>query len=155
MGVNDRLPSPTRINLSVCLSVCLSVDILVGIFACVGLETNVQKTQTMICTPGRICTQLLTALYQRMRKGLVSKGEWDSRKVKCHQCNKMMAASSLRRHLVDQHEIYQQVVVAEELLEARAGVTYRVDPKIGGKFVCLVLGCAGKFGGWWMLWRHF
>jgi hypothetical protein len=31
-----------------------ALDILVDLFACVGLETNVKKIQTMICTPGRI-----------------------------------------------------------------------------------------------------
>jgi hypothetical protein len=34
-----------------------------------------------------------------------------------------MSASSLRHHLADQHEVYQLVVVAEELLGAQAGVT--------------------------------
>jgi hypothetical protein len=28
------------------------LDILINLLACVGLEINVQKTQTMICTPG-------------------------------------------------------------------------------------------------------
>ncbi len=31
-----------------------ALDILVDLFAGVGLKTNVKKTQTMICTPGRI-----------------------------------------------------------------------------------------------------
>jgi hypothetical protein len=39
------------------------LDILIKLFACVGLKTNVKKTQTMICTPGRIRTQLPTASY--------------------------------------------------------------------------------------------
>jgi hypothetical protein len=34
------------------------LDILVELFARVGLKTNVKKTQTMICTPGRIRTLL-------------------------------------------------------------------------------------------------
>jgi hypothetical protein len=69
------------------------LDILVDLFAHVGLETNVKKTQTMICTPGRIQTQLPAASYARMREGLTTAEEWDSQKVQCHQCNKMMAAS--------------------------------------------------------------
>jgi hypothetical protein len=52
----------------------------------------------------------------------------------------MMAASSLWRHLADQHKIYQQTVVAEELIEARAGMTFRIDPRIGGKFIFPLLG---------------
>ena len=90
-----------------------ALDILVKLFARVGLKTNIKKTQTMICTPGRIRTQLPTASYQRMRRGLVTAEEWDSRKVQCRKHNKLMAASSLHRHLADQHKIYQQTVVAE------------------------------------------
>jgi hypothetical protein len=55
------------------------LDILVDLFAHVGLETNVKKTQTMICTPGRIRTQLPAASYARMREGLTMAEEWDSR----------------------------------------------------------------------------
>ena len=84
-----------------------ALDVLVDLFVQVGLETSVKKTQTMICTPGRIHTQLLTALYQWMKRGLVTAEEWDSRKVQCRQCGKSMASSSLRRHLADQHKIYQ------------------------------------------------
>ncbi len=80
-----------------------ALDILVYLFARFGLKTNVKKTQMMICTPGRIRTQLPTASYARMKEGLTTAGEWDSRKVLCHQCNKMMSASSLHCYLADQH----------------------------------------------------
>ena len=132
-----------------------ALNVLVDLFARVGLETNVQKTQTMICMPGRIRTQLLTASYQRMQRGLVTAEEWDSQKVQCQQCSKLMAVSSLRCHLVDQHKIYQQVVVAEELLEARVAVTYLVNLELSGRLVCPVPGCVGVLHGGWMLWRHF
>ncbi len=46
-----------------------AMDILVELFERVGLETNHLKTQAMICTPGRIRTQLPTASYHRMRLG--------------------------------------------------------------------------------------
>ncbi len=131
------------------------LDILVDLFAHVGLKTNMKKTQTMICMPGRIQTQLPTASYARMKEGLTTAGEWNSRRVQCHQCNKMMSASSLHRHLADQHKVYQQVVVVEELLGARAGVTYHIHPDLGGRLKCPVLGCAGKSRGGWMLRQHF
>ncbi len=132
-----------------------ALDILVKLFARVGLETKVKKTQTMMCTPGRIHTQLLMALYQRMRRGLVLAKEWDSRKVQCWQCNKLMAASSLRHHLADQREIYQQTMVVEELLGGRTGVTYPVNLEHGGRLVCPVPGCPGELHGGWMLRQHF
>jgi hypothetical protein len=67
----------------------------------------------------------------------------------------MMTASSLCHHLADQHEVYQQVVVAEELLVAQAGMTYYIHPDLGGRLKCPAPGCAGKLRGGWMLRRHF
>jgi hypothetical protein len=40
-----------------------ALDILFGLFAHVDHETNVRKTQMMICTHGRIQTKLLIAPY--------------------------------------------------------------------------------------------
>jgi hypothetical protein len=37
--------------------------------------------------------------------------------IECRQCQAKMNASSLSHHLVDLHEVYQQTVVAEELLD--------------------------------------
>jgi hypothetical protein len=51
------------------------MDILVNLFARVGLETNVKKTQTMICMPRRIQTQLPAASYARIREGLTTAEE--------------------------------------------------------------------------------
>jgi hypothetical protein len=38
----------------------IALDVVVKLFECVGLETNC-LTQAMVCTPGRIQTQLPTA----------------------------------------------------------------------------------------------
>ena len=40
-----------------------ALDVLVDTFARVGLETNVAKTQVMICMPGKICVQLPSESY--------------------------------------------------------------------------------------------
>ncbi len=91
---------------------------LVSIFERVGLETIVKKTQAMICTPGRISTQLSTNSYcRRHGYGNQTRAQWDTRKVECRQCQAIVNASSLSRHLADLHEVYQQMVVAEELLD--------------------------------------
>jgi hypothetical protein len=42
------------------------LTLLVNLFQRVGLRTNTSKTQTMICTPGRIWTQLPTQSYCRI-----------------------------------------------------------------------------------------
>jgi hypothetical protein len=133
-----------------------ALDVLVDLFVRVDLEANAKKTQTMICTPGGIRTQLPTESYQRMKRGLVRAEEcWESWNVQCRQCEKSMAASSMCRHLADQHTIYQEVVVAEELLVACAAVTYPATAEFGGKIACPVPGCAGVLTSGWMLWRHF
>ena len=90
---------------------------LVCLFKCIGLQTNTTKTQTMICTPGTIRIQLPMESYRRMQQGQVSASNWNSCDVECRQCGKVLKASSLSRHLADVHDIYQQAVVAEELLE--------------------------------------
>jgi hypothetical protein len=104
-----------------------ALDILVNLFERVGLQTNTSKTLTMICTSGRIRTQLSTESYRWMQRGRAMASEWNSCNVECRQCGKVLKASSLGRHLADVHDIYQQAVVAEELLKVRPPVLYTVN----------------------------
>ncbi len=55
-----------------------------------------------------------------MFKG-VAAGEESKRAMVCHVCNKTLQARSLRPHLSSAHNIHQQVVVVEALLDERAG----------------------------------
>jgi hypothetical protein len=48
---------------------------LVHLFKRIGLQMSTTKTQMMICTPGRIRTQLSTESYRRMQQGQVSASE--------------------------------------------------------------------------------
>jgi hypothetical protein len=66
-----------------------------------------------------------------------------------------MNASSLSCHLADLCEVYQQMVVAEELLDNQAGVSYRATTLANGKILCPYPGCAGELGSSWMLRCHF
>ncbi len=69
---------------------------LVHLFEHIGLQTNMTKTQTMICTPGRIRTQLSTESYRRMQQGQVSVSKWNSRNVECRQCGKVLNSLSAK-----------------------------------------------------------
>jgi hypothetical protein len=97
----------------------------------------------------------LLDLYKHMCKG-VAAGKESRRAVVCHVCNKTLQARSLRPHLSSNHNIHQQVVVAEALLEERSGVRYRADP--GGTkepIQCPFPGCPGVLSSPYMLRRHF
>jgi hypothetical protein len=52
-----------------------ALNVIVGLFSHIGLETNAQKMQTMICTPGRIRIQLPEDSYARLRGGMTLAGE--------------------------------------------------------------------------------
>ncbi len=96
----------------------VALNSLVSLFERVGLETNIKKMQAMVCTPGRISTQLSTNSYRhRHGYGTHTREQWDARKVECRQLQATMNASSLSHHLADLHEVYQEMVVAEELLD--------------------------------------
>jgi hypothetical protein len=121
----------------------VALDILIKTFKRVGLATNRKKTQAMVCTPGKIRVHLLLDSYKRMREG-VAAGEESQRDAVCHVCNKSLQARSLHTHLLSTHNIHQQVVVANTLLEEQAGVHYRANP--GGRkdpIQCPFPGCPG------------
>jgi hypothetical protein len=67
----------------------------------------------------------------------------------------MMKASSLHRHLVDMHNVYQQIVVAEDMLICRPGETYVVSVTSPAGLSCLFPGCGGFLKDAWMMRRHF
>ncbi len=67
-----------------------------------------------------------------------------------------MKASSLSRHLADVHDIYQQTVVAEELLELRPPVLYTVSKGLHARELpCPYPRCLGRLGKGWRMRRHF
>jgi hypothetical protein len=71
-------------------------------------------------------------------------------------CEKNLQARSLPSHLANVHDIYLQVVVADDLLEERAGIRYKAE-RVGRKMSirCPVPGCPGKLSSAYMLCRHF
>jgi hypothetical protein len=133
-----------------------ALTLLVHLFERVGLQTTTSKMQTMICTPGRIMTQLPPQSYCRMQQGRVTASEWNSCDVKCHQYGKELKANSLGRHLADVHDIYQQTVITKELLEVRPPVLYTVSAELHARDLpCPYPGCEGQLWDGWMMQRHF
>jgi hypothetical protein len=88
--------------------------------------------------------------------GRVTASKWNSLDVECYQCGKELKAGSLARHLADVHDIYQQTVIAEELLEARPPVLYTVSAELHARDLpCPYPGCLGQLRDGWMMHRHF
>jgi hypothetical protein len=116
---------------------------------------NTKKTQAMVCTPGRIRVSLPLGSYKRMHEGFAAGGELQ-RAVVCNVCNRPMKARSLRPRLLSTHNIHQQVVVADALLEEREGVHYRANPgERKDPIHCPFPGCLGVLSSPYMLHHHF
>jgi len=132
-----------------------ALDILVETFKRTGLTTNTKKTQAMVCTPWKIRVQLPLNSYRRLREG-VAAGEEGKREVVCHACQANLQARSLRSHLESAHDIYQQVIVPDDLLEDRPSIRYEAE-RVGRKepIRCPIPGCPGKLSSAYMLRRHF
>jgi hypothetical protein len=109
----------------------------------------------MIYTPGKIRAKLPMDSYRCLCKGVAPKEDL-KRAVMCHMCNKTLQARCLCTHLSSAHDIHQQVVVAEALLEEQAGADYRADP-VGTKELiqCPFPGCLGVLSSNYMLQQHF
>jgi len=92
-----------------------------------------------------------------MRLGFQTSEEWEARRVICSHCNDSMQARSLPRHLATLHEVYQQTVVAGELLDECASVRYTAEQRYDGKLQCPSDGCLGVGGlnDGWNMGRHF
>jgi hypothetical protein len=133
-----------------------ALTLLVDLFEQVGLQAKTTKTQMLVCTLGHIRTQLPSESYRQMQTGRVTASEWNSCNVECHQCGKELKASSLGHHLVDVHDIYQQAVIAKELLETRPLVLYTVSAELHTQDLpCPYPGCLGRLHDRWMMRQHF
>ncbi len=64
--------------------------------------------------------------YTHIREGITA-GEETTRAVICHVCEKTLQARSLRLHLENAHDIYQQVVVPNDLLKERPDIRYEAE----------------------------
>jgi hypothetical protein len=66
-----------------------------------------------------------------------------------------MQARFLPRHLATLHGVYQQTVVAGELLDEHASIAYTAEQRNDGKLQCPADGCLGVLKDEWNMRRHF
>jgi hypothetical protein len=76
--------------------------------------------------------------------------------MQCYQCGNGMKVCSLGRYLADVHDIYQQAVVAEDLLEDQPPATYTASTELHGRdLLCPFPGCEGRLRDGWIMRQHF
>ena len=75
------------------------------------MRTNVSKTKTMVCIPGRIRSYQSQATYTERMEGHAEVRKWEALRVGCDVCGEDLAASSLLSYLKTQHGIYQSFVL--------------------------------------------
>jgi exonuclease III len=131
-------------------------DILIELFERVGLVTNTRKTKAMVCIPGRIRTRLTDDVYNNSRVGLMSREEWNRRRVECDICQQEVSAESLTSHLETQHDIFRSFVLNRDLVVEREPVVHNATYSYYSKrYPCPVPGCTGGGSTKWNLRRHF
>ena len=131
-------------------------DILIELFERVGLVTNTRKTKAMVCIPGRIRTRLTDDVYNNSRVGLMSREEWNRRRVECDICQQEVSAESLTSHLETQHNIFRSFVLNRDLVVEREPMVHNTTYLYYSKrYHCPVPGCTGGESTKWNLHRHF
>ncbi len=73
----------------------------------------------------------------------------------CFHCNTMLQARSLPCNLATLHGVYQLTVVAEELLDKCASITFKGTQHPGGQLQCPSAGCLGFGKDRWNMQHHF
>jgi hypothetical protein len=137
-----------------------AIDVLAELFGRVGLKTNTDKTEVMICHPGHISTRVSDEAYgRRLGHGGLTFRERSRQKVTCPTCHVGLAQNSLRRHMQTRHGQDILTMAAPALMATGAGA-YRVHlPKTdcvkGRGAACPVAGCGYTATAWGGLRAHF
>ena len=125
---------------------------LVGLFDRVGLNTNINKTVSMIYRPCTAAGNRSEEAYGRIMTGEgLPFRERKRERVECGDCGKEVAAGSLDSHRMTQHgkakeSLWTWTDAATVRGEGDEPQTYRIEFPKGGTTVCPVEGCPGRAG---------
>ena len=124
---------------------------LVGLFDCVGLQTNVGKMVIMTCRPCPAAgNQSETAYGHKMTGEGMTYRERKRERVEYGDCGKGMMAGSLDTHQMVQHgkSKAERCSWTDETMGGGGGepTTYRIEFPEGGTRECPVEGCPGRAG---------
>lgn len=132
------------------------LDTLSDLMGRVGLELNVDKTESQAHVPGGIHHSWNSPAYEHRMTGFGESPETRRRmEIECPHCQVKMLASSLRRHMEAQHERYVAPPPTARRTLFNPGV-YTVDMPTRGAFrACPVLNCPGTAATRAGLRKHF
>jgi hypothetical protein len=100
-----------------------SFTILVTLFKCIGLRTNMAKMKVITCLPGKIQIAQTEERYTAQQAGDATMMKcW---RVVCDNCGASLPAESLQSHLGTQHGIYRPFVLNWDLVPEQAAVVYQ------------------------------
>ena len=133
-----------------------SLAALVGLFECVGLRTNSQKTKVMMCVLGKIRVSHPEEVYNDYCHGASTHADRKRLRVECDICSQSMQAASLQSHLEMQHDVFRSFVLNRELEGDQPAATFRADVDTASSlYYCPVPNCCGAASTPFPLRRHF
>ncbi len=132
-------------------------NVLVELFERVGLRTNSTKTKVMTCSPGFIRTHVSREACMRRTNHLGGSYRLQQRRrVSCPECNKDLAAGSLRSHLRSQHGLDLLPTPVVQQVPDPPEVTLRFPRSLEDTRVsCPIPGCTGSATTRYGMRRHF
>ncbi len=132
-------------------------NVLVELFERVGLLTNFTKMKVMTCSPGFIRTHVSREAHMRRTNHLEGSYRLQRlRRVSCPECNKDLAAGSLRSHLRSQHGLDLLPTPVVQQVPDPPEVTLRFPRSLEDTRVsCPIPGCTGSATTRHGMRRHF
>ncbi len=122
-----------------------SFTILIHLFECIGLKTNMAKMNAMTCLPGKIRVAKMEKDYAAQQTGNTTAVK--RQRVDCEVCGITLATESLQNHLEMQHDIVWLSVLNWDLAPEQAAVVYRAtESPATGIYLCPVPQCGGHSG---------
>ncbi len=104
----------------------------------------------MVCIPGRIHEAYTDKEYAKYKSPTGADTNNQHCWIDCEFCGISLAAGSYQSHLETQQNVFQSMVLQQEIVVKRSPVIYRaIKLTAVGKYICLVLRCGGKASTKW------
>ena len=130
-----------------------ALNIWVGLFDCVGLCTNTNKTQVVLFAPGKI--RLPNAFYSYSHIGLEICDVQERNRVHGQKHDMKLSEASLQGHLGMQDDVYPSQEMLVEPDEEQIEWLFHTHTFIDRQMHCPVQECVSTVTTLWSTWGHF